>query len=132
MIKGQILKINMKKIVLNLAVSLDGFIEGPNGETDWCIMDNDMGFENFLQSIDTIFYGRVSYDAWGTYQPESDTDASEKRCGMKYIQNKNLSSPIRTDRTKMQILLPLTSLIKLMKSKSRMVKIYGYTEEPIL
>ncbi|ELR80507.1 deaminase-reductase domain-containing protein [Elizabethkingia anophelis R26] len=24
----------MKKIVLNLAVSLDGFIEGPNGETD--------------------------------------------------------------------------------------------------
>lgn len=78
MIKGQILKINMKKIVLNLAVSLDGFIEGPNGETDWCIMDNDMGFENFLQSIDTIFYGRVSYDAWGTYQPESDTDASEK------------------------------------------------------
>ena len=37
----------MKKIVLNLAVSLDGFIEGPNGETDWCIMDNDMDFEKF-------------------------------------------------------------------------------------
>lgn len=63
MIKGQILKINMKKIVLNLAVSLNGFIEGPNGETDWCIMDDDMGFEDFLQNIDTIFYGRVSYDA---------------------------------------------------------------------
>ncbi|CAI9678995.1 dihydrofolate reductase family protein [Elizabethkingia anophelis] len=78
MIKGQILKINIKKIVLNLAVSLDGFIEGPNGETDWCIMDDDMGFEDFLQSIDTIFYGRVSYDAWGNYQPESDADASEK------------------------------------------------------
>ena len=54
----------MKKIVLNLAVSLNGFIEGPNGETDWCIMDDDMGFEDFLQNIDTIFYGRVSYDAW--------------------------------------------------------------------
>lgn len=83
----------MKKIVLNLAVSLNGFIEGPNGETDWCIMDDDMGFEDFLQNIDTIFYGRVSYDAQGNYQPESDADASEKICGMKYIQNKNCLFP---------------------------------------
>ena len=78
-------------------------------------MDDDMGFENFLQSIDTIFYGRVSYDAWGTYQPESDADISEKRYGMKYIQNKNLYSLIRTDQMRMQNLLPLTSLLKLMK-----------------
>ena len=56
-------------------------------------MDDDMGFEDFLQSIDTIFYGRVSYDAWGNYQPESDADASEKICGMKYIQNKNCLFP---------------------------------------
>lgn len=122
----------MKKIVLNLAVSLDGFIEGPNGETDWCIMDDDMGFEDFLQSIDTIFYGRVSYDTWGNYQPESDADISEKEMWNEIHSKQNLSSLIRTDRTKMQILLPLTSLIKLMKSKSKMVKIYGYTEEPIL
>lgn len=53
----------MKRIILNLAVTLDGFIEGPNGEVDWCIMDDDMNFDGFLNSIDTIFYGRVSYDA---------------------------------------------------------------------
>lgn len=28
-------------ILLNLAVSLDGFIEGPNGEFDWCFTDQD-------------------------------------------------------------------------------------------
>ncbi len=65
----------MKKVILDLAVSLDGFIEGPNGEIDWCIMDEDMDFNGFLTGIDTIFYGRVSYDAWGNYQPH--TDASE-------------------------------------------------------
>ncbi|ANE52321.1 dihydrofolate reductase family protein [Flavisolibacter tropicus] len=65
----------MRKIILDLAVTLDGFIEGPNGEVDWCIMDDDMDFEGFLSSIDTIFYGRVSYDAWGNYQP--DVNASE-------------------------------------------------------
>lgn len=68
----------MKKIVLDLAVSLDGFIEGPNGEIDWCIMEEDMDFEGFLSGIDTIFYGRVSYDAWGNFQPAADADAGEK------------------------------------------------------
>jgi hypothetical protein len=28
--------INMRKVILSLAVSLDNFIEGPNGEYDWC------------------------------------------------------------------------------------------------
>nr|WKN37829.1 dihydrofolate reductase family protein [Tunicatimonas sp. TK19036] len=68
----------MRNIVLDLAVTLDGFIEGPNGEIDWCIMDDDMGFEEFLASIDTIFYGRVSYDMWGNYQPEPTATETEK------------------------------------------------------
>jgi dihydrofolate reductase len=61
----------MRKIILDLAVSLDGFIEGPNGEIDWCIMDGDgSDFEEFIDSIDTIFYGRVSYDLWGNWNPD--------------------------------------------------------------
>lgn len=68
----------MKKVVLDLAVTLDGFIEGPNGEIDWCIMDDDMDFAGFMDSIDTIFYGRVSYDAWGNYQPEGNAGPVEK------------------------------------------------------
>lgn len=63
----------MRKIILDLAVTLDGFIEGPNGEIDWCIMDEEMNFDAFLADIDTIFYGRISYDLWGNYQPQ-DTD----------------------------------------------------------
>jgi len=69
----------MKKVVLNLAVTLDGFIEGPKGETDWCIMDEDMDFGAFLDSIDTIFYGRVSYDMWGNYQPDDNLSAADKQ-----------------------------------------------------
>lgn len=68
----------MKKIILNLAVTLDGFIEGPNGEIDWCIMDDDMNFAAFIESVDTIFYGRVSYDAWGNFQPDENTNSAEK------------------------------------------------------
>jgi dihydrofolate reductase len=69
----------MKRIILNLAVTLDGFIEGPNGEIDWCIMDDDMNFEAFIESIDTMFYGRVSYDAWGNFKPDGNTGSAEKK-----------------------------------------------------
>lgn len=68
----------MKKVILDLAVTLDGFIEGPNGEIDWCIMDDDMDFDSFLSGIDTIFYGRVSYDAWGNFQPDENASSAEK------------------------------------------------------
>jgi dihydrofolate reductase len=52
----------MRKLILGVAVTLDGFIEGPNGEYDWCFSDQDYGMENFMKSIDAIFYGRKSYD----------------------------------------------------------------------
>ena len=52
----------MRKIILNLAVSLDGFIEGPNGEYDWCFIDQDYGMTDFMDSIDAIFFGRKSYE----------------------------------------------------------------------
>lgn len=78
----------MKKVILDLAVTLDGFIEGPNGEIDWCIMDDDMNFDSFLASIDTIFYGRASYDAWGNYQPEGNAAPAEQNL-WKAVHSKN-------------------------------------------
>lgn len=71
-------KASTRSIILDLAVSIDGFIEGPNGEIDWCIMDPDMGFADFLNSIDTILYGRKSYDLWGQYNPENVATDTEK------------------------------------------------------
>lgn len=67
-----------RRIILDLAVTLDGFIEGQNGEVDWCIMDSDMGFTNFLNQIDTIIYGRKSYDLWGQYTPKTEDSDAEK------------------------------------------------------
>ena len=52
----------MRKVILQLAVSLDGFIEGPNGEYDWCFTDQDYGMTDFFQRIDSVFYGRKSYE----------------------------------------------------------------------
>ena len=52
----------MRKVILGLAVSLDGFIEGPNGEYDWCFTDQDYGMGDFFKRIDAVFMGRKSYE----------------------------------------------------------------------
>ena len=52
----------MRKIILGLAVSLDGYIEGPNGEYDWCFTDQDYGLAAFYQRVDTTFMGRRTYE----------------------------------------------------------------------
>src|SRR5690349_14333188 len=68
----------MRKVILDLAITVDGYIEGPKGEIDWCIMEDDMDFDRFLATIDTIFYGRLSYDLWGNFQPASDASQAER------------------------------------------------------
>lgn len=70
--------VRVRRIILDLAVTLDGFIEGKDGEVDWCIMDPEMGFINFLNQIDTILYGRKSYDLWGQFTPEIEGTDTEK------------------------------------------------------
>lgn len=52
----------MRKVILQLAVSLDSFIEGPNGEYDWCFTDQDYGMAAFFERVDSVFYGRKSYE----------------------------------------------------------------------
>lgn len=56
----------MRKLILGLAVSLDGYIEGPNGEYDWCFTDQDYGLKDFFNRIDSVFIGRKSYEMAGT------------------------------------------------------------------
>ena len=51
----------MRKIILNLAITLDGFIEGPNAEMDWLVRDEESDFGDILNEIlsdkDIIFMG---------------------------------------------------------------------------
>jgi dihydrofolate reductase len=52
----------MRKLILGLAISLDGYIEGPNGEFDWCMTDQDYGMSAFFKRIDSMIIGRKSYE----------------------------------------------------------------------
>lgn len=51
----------MRKIVLFIATSIDGFIAGENGNTDWLITDGDFGYKEFYNSVDTTLMGYNTY-----------------------------------------------------------------------
>jgi len=55
----------MKKIILYIAMSLDGYIAGENGEIDWLEKFNDEKvteeYEQFYKRIDTIIMGKGTY-----------------------------------------------------------------------
>jgi dihydrofolate reductase len=52
----------MRKLILYIASSIDGYIAGLNGELDWLFTDQDYGYNNFLSSIDTVLVGRKTFD----------------------------------------------------------------------
>jgi dihydrofolate reductase len=44
-------------------MSLDGYIAGPNGESDWIVIDPDIDFHSLMSAFDTILLGRKTYEA---------------------------------------------------------------------
>jgi dihydrofolate reductase len=44
-------------------MSLDGYIAGPNGESDWIVMDPDIDFHALVSAFDTVLLGRKTYEA---------------------------------------------------------------------
>jgi dihydrofolate reductase len=52
-----------RRVRYSVAMSLDGYIAGPEGEADWIIMDPEIDFKALFADFDTIFVGRRSFEA---------------------------------------------------------------------
>ena len=78
----------MRKLKLQMQMSIDGFVAGPNGEMDWMTWDWDQGLKDYVaalhERVDTILLGRVlaqgfinHWSALAT-NPETTDDFSRK------------------------------------------------------
>jgi dihydrofolate reductase len=71
-----------RKVILYIASSLDGYIAQDNDDLSFLSIveqeGQDYGYENFLQTIDTVIVGRKTYDkviSMGFDFPHTDKDA---------------------------------------------------------
>jgi dihydrofolate reductase len=53
----------MRRVRFSVAMSLDGYIAGPNGESDWITIDPEIDFGALMGAFDTVLLGRRTYEA---------------------------------------------------------------------
>jgi dihydrofolate reductase len=68
----------MRKIIMMMSVSLDGYFEGPNRELDWHMVDHELHahFNEEPKTMSAFLDGRVNYELMAGYWPTADADPS--------------------------------------------------------
>ena len=60
----------MRRVRYQVAMSLDGYIAGPNDEADWILMDPEIDFAGLFAQFDTFLLGRQTYEVMRRMSPE--------------------------------------------------------------
>jgi len=66
----------MKKVIFQMSVSIDGYMEGPNREIDWHIVDDEFNAYavETLRASDVLMMGRRTYELMAGYWPTATGD----------------------------------------------------------
>lgn len=91
----------MRKLILFMHVSLDGFVAGPNGEMDWIKVDNEI-FDFVAErtnEADTALYGRVTYEMMENYWPTAGEKPNASKHDLEHSKWYNQVSKVVLSRT---------------------------------
>jgi len=81
----------MRKVIVTMWVTLDGFIAGPNEEMDWVMVDDEMGKyeDDLVSSADTLILGRVTYESFAGAWPHVPENPSASQGEVEYAHKVN-------------------------------------------
>ncbi|HTX42736.1 MAG TPA: dihydrofolate reductase family protein [Acidobacteriaceae bacterium] len=66
----------MRRVIVSNLMSLDGYLEGPQRQLDWHLVDDEFFAyaAEMLRSVDTILFGRTTYEMMAAYWPHAPQD----------------------------------------------------------
>ncbi len=117
-------------------VSLDGFFAGPKGEIDWHVVDEEFNQYaiDLLNTVDTILFGRVTYQLFESYwpiaaknpsTPKSDLEIAHKINDMtKIVFSKTLEKTDWKNARLVREIIP-EEITKMKKQPGKDMVIYG-------
>lgn len=103
----------MKKVVLFMHLSLDGFVAGPNGEMDWITVDDHI-FDyagTRINESDTALYGRVTFDLMEGYWPTAADQPNASRHDVEHSKWYKKVNKVIVSKTMKDAQLPNTTII---------------------
>lgn len=76
----------MRKIIYSYLVSLDGYLEKPDGSLDWTVPDEQLHqhFNDLEASLGLLIYGRRMYELMSAYWPTADQDPAASPVEVEY------------------------------------------------
>lgn len=91
----------MRKIVVSEMISLDGYFADSKGNIDWHIVEKEFNKHaiNLLKNIDTILFGRVTYDLFENYWPNAAKDPKTSASDLEIAQRINDTQKIVFSKT---------------------------------
>ena len=128
----------MRKVVVSMNVTLDGFMSGSNCELDWHFKSwtremADLLYEQ-LSKADTILLGRITFNAMAAYWPVKAMDLSFPREDLAFANLMNSYTKLVFSKThgisqwnnsKLLTGEPADEILKLKQKKGKDIIIYG-------
>lgn len=93
----------MRKIIVTMWITLDGYIAGPNGEMDWIgeLYDEAMGNYEYelVSGADTLLLGRVTYQSFAGSWPHVPDNPAASEGEKMYARKLNAMRKVVVSRT---------------------------------
>src|SRR6266498_4103989 len=104
----------MRKVILLMHTSLDGFVAGPNGEIDWIAFDEELADDvgGITESADTALYGRITYQMMEGYWPTAGDSPTATKHDLEHANWVNNSLKIVFSRSREKTNWKNTMIIK--------------------
>jgi len=95
------MEVSMRKVIVTMWVTLDGFIAGPNDDMSWIIVDDAMGaYEDAMVSAaDMLVLGRVTYQSFAGAWPHVPDNPAASEGEKEYARKVNSLRKIVFSRT---------------------------------